>query len=132
MKRSLDRRRHPLLLAALLAVGAVAAVQVAGAAATTAFLALTLLALGRLGRRRARRPAERVCVRVPAGFEYERALDDLFARCAEEADLVGIHAPGPCFDLEYDVRLKRGQSVEKLLGGFCGRIDDHPAGAGGS
>lgn len=123
MKRSLDWRRHPLLVALLGAVGAVVALEVAGAAAACAILALVVVTLARLGRWRTPRPVERVCVRVPAGFPYDHAFDDLFARCAAEANLVGIHAPGSCIDLEYDVRLRRGRSSGQLLDGLRGCID---------
>lgn len=132
MKRSLDWRRHPLLMTCLAAVAVVAAVEVAGAAAAVAALALVVVGLGRLGRRRVPRPPERVCVRVPAGFEYEHAFDDLFARDTDEFDLVGIHAPGPCIDLEYDLRRKRGRSTEELLGRLQARIELGHAEAGGS
>jgi hypothetical protein len=57
-------------------------------------------------------------------------LHDLFIRHTVEADLVGIHAPGPCIDLEYDVRRKRGRSTEGLLGGLQIRIDDDRTGVG--
>jgi hypothetical protein len=133
MKRSLDWRRHPLLVAGLAAAGAVAALEVAGAvAAAAALLALVVLAVGRLGWWPAPRPTQTVCVEVPLSFDYEHGFDDVFRCCAQRAELVGVHSHGPCLELEHSVRLRRGRSPEGLLQDIRGVVDERRAVPGGS
>ena len=127
MKPSLDWRRHPLLVTGLAAAGAVVALEVAGAAAATAPLALVVLAVGRLGWWPAPRPVQTVCVELPPSFDYEHAFDDVFRCCAQGAELVGVHLHGPCLELEYSVRLRRGRSSEGLLQDIRGVVDERRA-----
>lgn len=124
MGRSLDRRRHPLLVVALAAVGAVVVIEVAGAAAAAALLALLVLAMGRPGRWPARRPARTVCVQIPPGFDREHAFDGVFGSCAQAAELVGIPSREAGLELQDNARLQRGRSAEGLAAGMRGVVDE--------
>jgi hypothetical protein len=122
VRRSLDWKRHWLLAAALAAAAGVLVLEVGEAFVAAAVLALALLLMSRLGWLRGRRRAQTVCLRVPPDFEYEHVLDGVFRPYAEEADLVEVHSPGPCIDLQYAVRLRRGRSADGLLDSLEGLV----------
>jgi hypothetical protein len=132
MRRSLDWKRHPLLAVAAVALGGLLAWAAGGAVAAAAVLVLMVLLMQRLGWLRAPRPARTLCVRVPPDFEYERVFAGLFRRCTDEADLVDVQPRGPCTDLQYAVRLKKGETAENLRGGLQGLIEEYRSGSGGT
>ena len=59
-------------------------------------------------------------VQVAQDFDYEHAFDDVFARCTDEADLIGIDSvrSGLLTELLYSVTLKKGESAQNLLRGI--------------
>ena len=118
MRRSLDWRRHPLLVASIVVLTGVLVLEVGGAVAAAALLALLVLLMDRFGWLRARRPAQEISIRVPEGFEYEQALAPVFRHCTQQADLtdLGRTSPGAGTELLYTVRLKRGESIDGLMG----------------
>jgi hypothetical protein len=129
MRRSLDWKRHPLLVASAAVLAGVLVLEAGRAVAAAALPALAVLLMDRFGRLRTRRPAQAICVRVPQDFDYEEAFDPCFRRCTLGADLTDIHspAPGAGTDLLYTVRLKQGESVGGLMrdieGAIAGRRD---------
>jgi hypothetical protein len=121
MRRSLDWKRHPLLVASAAVLAGVLVLEAGRAVAAAALPALAVLLMDRFGRLRTRRPAQAICVRVPQDFDYEEAFDPCFRRCIHSP------APGAGTDLLYTVRLKQGESVGGLMrdieGAIAGRRD---------
>ena len=129
MRRSLDWRRHPSLVASAAVLAGVLVLEVGGTAAAAALLGLAVLAADRFGWLRARRPAQEISIRVPDDFEDEEALAPVFRQCTREAGLTGLGRPSPGGGHQpaLPVRLRRGESVEGLMRG----IDDAVAGTTG-
>ena len=125
MRRSLDWKRHPLLVASAVVLTGVLVLEVGGAVAAAALLALAVLLMDRFGWLRVRRLAQEMSIRVSDGFEYEKAFAAVFRHCTLEAELTDLSRPSPGAgaDLLHSVGLKRGESVEDLMRGIDGVIE---------
>jgi len=104
MRRSLDWRRHPLLVASVVVLTGVLVLEVGGAVTAAAL--------------------------VPEGLEYEEALAPVFRHCTQQADLtdLGRPSPGAGTELLDTVRLKRGESIDGLMRSIEEAVAGHPDG----
>jgi len=90
------------------------------AAVATVLIALIVLIMDRFNWFHAPNTSQILRVQVAHDFDYEHAFDDVFARCADEADLIGIDSvrSGLLTELLYSVTLKKGESPQNLLRGI--------------
>lgn len=90
------------------------------AAVATVLIALAVLVMDRFDWFNSPNTSQVLRVQVPQDFDYEHAFDAVFARCTDEADLIGIDSvrSGLLTELLYSVTLKKGESAQGLLRGI--------------